>query len=108
MGLTVEPKVLALVCERFLWQLPYMERSQGVLGGVQRGPVGPLGPPELAALPCPRHIQLLLSILLLLSPCSAAARRLLATRCHSAVHGSPIAPRVVVSGPCASTAVTTR
>jgi len=75
---------------------------------VQRGPVGPLGPPELAALPCPRRIQLLLSILLLLSPCSAAARRLLATRCHSAVHGSPIAPRVVVSGPCASTAVTTR
>ena len=70
--------------------------------------MGPLGPPELAALPCPRRIQLLLSILLLLSPCSAAARRLLATRCHSAVHGSPIAPRVVVSGPCASTAVTTR
>ena len=44
MGLTVEPKVLALVYERFLWQLPYMERSQGVLGGVQRGPVGPPGP----------------------------------------------------------------
>jgi hypothetical protein len=49
-GLTVEPRVLALVYERFLWQLPYMERSQGVLGGVRRGAVGPPGPPELAAL----------------------------------------------------------
>jgi hypothetical protein len=76
---------------------------------VQRGTVGPMGPPELAALPCPRRIpRVLLSILLLLSPCSAVARRLLPTRCHSAVHGSPIAPRAVVSGPCASTVVTTR
>ena len=35
--------------------------------------------------------------------CSALAWRLPATRCHSAGHGPPVAPRVVVSGPCAST-----
>ena len=68
----------------------------------------PWDPPALAAPPCPRRIPLLLSILLLLRPCSAVAWRLLATRCHSAVHGSPVAPQVVVSGHCASTAVTTR
>ena len=93
----------------FQWVILGLERAQGVRKRVQRGPVGPPGPPELAALPCPRRIpRVLRSILLLLSPCTAAARRLLATRCQSVVHGFPIAPRVVVSGPCASTAVTTR
>jgi len=29
---------------RFLWHLPYLERVEGVLDGVQRGPVGPPGP----------------------------------------------------------------
>ena len=43
MGLTAEPKVLALlVHERFLWRVPYLERVPGVLDGVRRGPVGPL------------------------------------------------------------------
>jgi hypothetical protein len=73
----------------FQWVILGLESAQGVRKRVQRGPVRPLGPPELAALPCPRRIQLLLSILLLLSPCSAVAWRLLATRCHIAVHGSP-------------------
>jgi hypothetical protein len=49
-GLTVEPKVLALVRARFLWNVPYLERIQGVLDGVRRGPVGLPGPLELAAL----------------------------------------------------------
>ena len=35
--------------ERFLWRFPYLERNQGVLDGVRGGPVGPLGPLELAA-----------------------------------------------------------
>jgi hypothetical protein len=43
----VEPKVLALVRERFPWHSPYLERIQGVLDGVRKGPVGPL---EFAAL----------------------------------------------------------
>ena len=34
---------------RFLWHFPYLEGVQGVLDGVRRGPVGPPGPPELAA-----------------------------------------------------------
>ena len=46
----MKPKVLALVRERFLWHFPYLERIQGVLDGVPRGPVGPPGPLELAAL----------------------------------------------------------
>jgi hypothetical protein len=46
----VEPKVLSLVRVRFLWRVPYLERVQGVLDGVHTGPVGPPGPPELAAL----------------------------------------------------------
>ena len=29
---------------RFLWHLPYLERVEGVLDGVQRGPVGPPRP----------------------------------------------------------------
>ena len=57
---------MAQVRLRFLWQFPYIERTQGVLDGmrlrgplvdhhdaddaVPRGPVRPLGPPELAAL----------------------------------------------------------
>ena len=86
----------------FQWVILSLESAQGVRKRVQRGPVEPMGPPQLAALPCPHHIQVLLS------PCSAAERWLLATRCHSVVHGFPIAPRVVVSGPCASTVVTTR
>jgi hypothetical protein len=53
-GLTAEPKVLALVQERFLsilWHFPYLERIRGVLGGVPtRGSVGPPGPLESAAL----------------------------------------------------------
>jgi hypothetical protein len=49
-GLTVEPKVLALVYGCFLWQFPNLERIQGVLDGVRRGPaVGPPGTLELAA-----------------------------------------------------------
>ena len=36
--------------ERFLWHFPYLEGIQGVLDGVSRGPVGPPGPLELAAL----------------------------------------------------------
>ena len=45
-SLTVEPKVLALVQECFLWRVPYLERVQaGVLDGVRRGPVGPPGTP---------------------------------------------------------------
>jgi hypothetical protein len=46
-------KVLALVQERFLWRFPWrgdLGRVQGVLDGEQRGPVGPPGPLELAAL----------------------------------------------------------
>ena len=35
---------------RFLWHLSYLERVQGVLDGVPRGPVGPPGPLELSAL----------------------------------------------------------
>ena len=50
MGLTAGPKFLALAYARFLWQFPYLERIQGVLDGVQRGPVGPPGPLVLAAL----------------------------------------------------------
>jgi hypothetical protein len=49
-GLPVEPKVLALVRERFLWRCLYLERIEGLLGGVRRGPVGPPGPLALAAL----------------------------------------------------------
>jgi hypothetical protein len=45
-GLTVEPKVLVLVRVHFLWHFPPLERVQGVLDGVPRGPVGPH---ELAA-----------------------------------------------------------
>ena len=46
----MEPKVLNLliVRERFLsilWHYPYLERIQGVLGGVARGHVGPPGDP---------------------------------------------------------------
>ena len=33
----------------FLWHFPYLERVQGVLEEVPRGPTGPLGPLELAA-----------------------------------------------------------
>jgi hypothetical protein len=44
-GVTVEPKVLALVHEHFLWHIPYLERVQGVINGVQMGPVGPPGAP---------------------------------------------------------------
>ena len=44
-GLTAEPKVLALVRARFLWHFPYLERSQAVLDGVSRGYEGPPGPP---------------------------------------------------------------
>jgi hypothetical protein len=40
-SLTVEPKVLALVQEHFLWNFPYLERIQGVHKGVPKGP-GPL------------------------------------------------------------------
>jgi hypothetical protein len=47
---TVQPKVMALVRARFLWHFPYLERVGGVLDGVKRGPTGPLGPLELAAL----------------------------------------------------------
>ena len=46
----MEPKVLALLRERFLWRFLYLERIQGVLDGMPRGPVGPPGPLELAAL----------------------------------------------------------
>ena len=48
----MEPKVLALnlVQRRFIWCVPYLERVQGALDGVRRGPVGPPGPLELAAL----------------------------------------------------------
>ena len=35
---------------RFLRHAPYLERIQGVLDGVPRGPVGPPGPLEFAAL----------------------------------------------------------
>ena len=35
-GLTVEPKVLALVQECFLWRFPHLERVQGVINGVSR------------------------------------------------------------------------
>ena len=38
-------KVLVLVRARFLWPCPYLERAQGVLDGVSRGPVGPPGTP---------------------------------------------------------------
>jgi hypothetical protein len=34
------------VQERFLWHFPYLGRVQGVLDGVPRGPVDPLGPLE--------------------------------------------------------------
>jgi hypothetical protein len=44
-GLTVQPEALELVWTRFLWRCPYLERAQGVLGGVRRGPVGPPGAP---------------------------------------------------------------
>ena len=62
MGLTVEPKVLALVHQRFLWPFPYLERIQGVLDGASKGPVGPQGPLELAVLirtvaTCPSHVR---------------------------------------------------
>ena len=33
-GLTVQPKVLALVQARFLWHFPYLERIHGILEGV--------------------------------------------------------------------------
>jgi hypothetical protein len=49
-GLTVEPKVLALVQARFLCYVPYLERAQGALDGVRRGLVGYPGTLELAAL----------------------------------------------------------
>ena len=51
-GLAVEPKALALnlVYGCFLRHFPYMERVQGILDGVRRGPVGPPGPLGLAAL----------------------------------------------------------
>jgi hypothetical protein len=48
--LTVEPKVLTLVRARFLWPFPYLERMQGALGWVPRGPVGPQDP--LSYQPC--------------------------------------------------------
>ena len=40
----------ALVWARSPWHFPYLERAQGVLDGVRRGPVGPPGLLELAAL----------------------------------------------------------
>ena len=49
-GLTVEPKVLALVQEQFPGDFPHLERIQEVLEEVPKGPTGPLGPFELAAL----------------------------------------------------------
>ena len=58
-GLAAEPKVLALVQGHFLWHFPYLERIQGVLDGVPRGPVGPPGPLELAALAPHKEILLL-------------------------------------------------
>jgi hypothetical protein len=42
-GLTGETKALAQVRARFLYHVPYLERVQGVLDGVRRGLVGPLG-----------------------------------------------------------------
>jgi hypothetical protein len=36
-GLTVEPKVLALVRTHLLWRFPYMKRVHGVLDGVGSG-----------------------------------------------------------------------
>jgi hypothetical protein len=41
-GLAVKPRALA----RSLQHFPYMERAQGVIDGVPRGPVGPPGPLE--------------------------------------------------------------
>ena len=49
-GLTVEPKVLALARVRFLWRVPYLERVQGVLDGGAKGSCGTPGPLALAAL----------------------------------------------------------
>jgi hypothetical protein len=65
-GRTAEPKVLALVqLKRFrsiLWHLPCLERIQGVIGGVPRGPS--CGTPTrrdpssmLAGLPLTQHRQ---------------------------------------------------
>ena len=57
--------------ELFLWHLLYLERIQGVLDGVRRGPVGPLGPLELAALPprCSQAQTLTIGNCLLLAIC---------------------------------------
>ena len=46
----LEPKVLALVRERFRWHFPYLERIEGVLEEVPRGHTGPPGPLGSAAL----------------------------------------------------------
>ena len=40
----VEPKVLALVRERFQWRFPSLEKIQGVLDAVPRGPWDPRDP----------------------------------------------------------------
>jgi hypothetical protein len=40
----------AFTVSRILWHIPYLERVQWVLEEVPRGPVGPPGPLELAAL----------------------------------------------------------
>jgi hypothetical protein len=47
-SLTVKPKVLALAWAHFLRPVPYLQRIQGVLDGVSRGPVGPPGPRGLS------------------------------------------------------------
>jgi hypothetical protein len=49
-SLTVKPKVLALALARahFLRRVFYLQRIQGVLDGVSRGPVGPPGPRGLS------------------------------------------------------------
>jgi hypothetical protein len=49
-GFAVEAKVPALVVRaRCLRHPPDLERAQGVLDGVQRGPVGPPGPPWVSS-----------------------------------------------------------
>jgi hypothetical protein len=92
-------KGAGLVRARFLWHFPYLERVQRVIDAVRRGPVGPPGPLELAALPHTRRR---------LDARSRSAGRQPRTRRHAdrpqPRHRCPPGPKKAVQAPLLSSA----